>query len=77
MLVFIPFNFPFNTNELISADLKRKIKHDNDECYILSRSTCNISIKDQIVSSSDPLDSTAQPTRFVTLPTNVYSNKFT
>ena len=42
--------------------------------------TCNISIKDQIVSLSCPLHSTAQPNQFVTFPclqsTSMYFAKF-
>ena len=39
--------------------------------------TCNILIKHLIVSLSGPLHSTAQLTKFVRFPTNMYSTKYT
>ena len=75
MPVFALFNFPINTDKLISAFLQRKIKCDS----LLQKYgwlMCNISIKDLIVDLPGLFHSTAQLTQFVTIPKNMYSNKF-
>ena len=56
MPIFTPFNFPFNTNELVSDHLQKKMKmimmnakHSVTKVWLVMG---NISIKDLIVSLS-------------------------
>ena len=71
------FNFLYNTSNLISTHIQRKIEYYNDECYALCHENMvGILIEDLIMSLSGPLHSTAQFAPFVTSNINKYSNKF-
>ena len=76
MPVFTPFNFPFNTDKLISAFLQRKIKKHDSLLQKYGWLMCNISIKDLIVGLPGLFHNTAQSAQCVTIPKNMYSNKF-